>query len=245
MSETQKVVSESKSKKIAVVTGGSRGIGKEIALALSKKGYAVAILANSEPQLGEGIKSYKCNVADFAAVKETSEKIAADFGGVDVLVNNAGIVKDNLAIRMTESEFDDVLAVNLKGVFNCCKHFARSIMKSSHGRIINISSISGITGLAGQANYAASKGGIIALTKVMARELGGRGVTVNAIAPGFIETDMTSGLDEAMKQNVKNTAVIKRLGNPSDIAAAVVFLAGEEAGYITGQTIVVDGGLTL
>ncbi|KAI4454083.1 3-oxoacyl-(acyl-carrier-protein) reductase [Holotrichia oblita] len=197
---------------------------------------------------GENVQIQKAEELLWAKdqVAATAQKIAGDFGGVDVLVNNAGITRDNLAIRMSETEFDEVIAVNLKGVFNCCKHFMRAIMKSSGGgRIINISSISGISGTAGQANYAASKAGVIAMTKVLARELGGKGVTVNAIAPGFIDTDMTVGLDESIKEHVLKTAVIKRFGKVGDIASAVSFLASPEAGYITGQTLVIDGGLTL
>lgn len=230
--------------KVAVITGGSRGIGKEIADRFLRDGYKVAVISNSGSEV-KGAAVYKCNVADFEQVAATAQKIAGDFGGVDVLVNNAGITRDNLAIRMSETEFDEVISVNLKGVFNCCKHFMRAIMKSGGGRIINISSISGISGTAGQANYAASKAGVIAMTKVMARELGGKGVTVNAIAPGFIDTDMTVGLDESIKEHVLKTAVIKRFGKVGDIAAAVSFLASPEAGYITGQTLVIDGGLTL
>lgn len=230
--------------KVAVVTGGSRGIGKAIAERFLRDGYRVVVISNSGVEV-TGAATYKCNVADFEQVGATAQKIITDLGGVDVLVNNAGITRDNLALRMSEAEFDEVISVNLKGVFNCCKHFMRAIMRSGNGRIINISSISGIAGTAGQANYAASKAGVIAMTKVLARELGGKGVTVNAIAPGFIDTDMTAGLDESLKEQVLKTLTIKRFGVVNDIAAAAAFLAGSESGYITGQTLVIDGGLTL
>ena len=223
--------------KTAVITGGTRGIGKEIVNLFIREGYKVIVLSASGAQV-EGAESYKCNVADFNAVKQIAEKI----GAVDVLVNNAGITKDNLALRMTESEFDEVINTNLKGVFNCCKHFMRAIIKSG-GRIINISSVSGICGNVGQANYAASKAGVIALTKTLARELGGKGVTVNAVAPGFIETDMTGALSDEIKQQILNRTVIKRFGTPEDIAKAVLFLVNSP--YITGQVLVVDGGLSM
>ena len=240
--------------KTAVVTGGSRGIGKEIVLQLSKAGFNVAVVyagnADAANQVCKeastfGVKaiSYQCDVSNFEQVKKTSEAVAADFGGVDVLVNNAGITRDNLALRMTEQEFDEVIAVNLKGVFNCTKHFMRPIMKSPSGRIINISSVSGVTGNVGQINYSATKAAVVGITKTMAKELAGKNVTVNAVAPGFIETDMTAGLSENIKDYVKSAVLFKRMGTVAEVAAVVNFLASEGASYITGQTIIVDGGL--
>lgn len=228
----------------AVVTGGTRGIGKEIVAQLVSAGYKVAVISASGAYANNA-KSYKCDVADFKQVKETADKIIADLGGLDVLVNNAGITRDALALMMKEQDFDEVIAVNLKGAFNCSKHFMRALMKSSSGRIINVASVSGLCGNAGQANYSAAKAGLIGMTKSLAKELGGKGVTVNAVAPGFIDTDMTAGLSEEIKEQVMQRAAIKRLGMVSDVAVAVAFLAGEFSGYITGQVLVVDGGLTL
>jgi len=228
----------------AVITGGTRGIGREVVTLFLKQGYRVAVISASGAFVTDA-KSYKCNIADFRQVKEASDKIIADLGGVDVLVNNAGVARDNLAMRMTESEFDEVVAVNLKGAFNCCKHFMRALLRSESGRIINVTSVVGLSGNAGQANYAAAKAGLVGLTKSLAKELGGKNVTVNAVAPGFIETDMTSELGSEIKEHVNTRLVIKRLGNVKDVAAAVGFLAGEDAGYITGHVLVVDGGLTL
>ena len=229
--------------KNVVVTGGARGIGLEVVKRFLAEGHKVAVLSNMDAEI-EGATVYKCDVANFNTVEEVAKKVVADFGGVDVLVNNAGITRDNLALRMSEEEFDSVIAVNLKGVFNCCRHFMRSIMRSSAGRIINLSSVSGLHGNAGQVNYAASKAGVIALTKTLARELGGKGVTVNAVAPGFIQTDMTAVLGDDIRETVKNSTLLKRLGTMEDVASAVLFLASEGAGYITGQVLVVDGGLT-
>ena len=228
----------------AVVTGGTRGIGREIVAQFLKEGYRVAVISSSGSNI-EGAACYKCNVANFEEVRAAADKIAADLGGVDVLVNNAGIARDNLALRMSEQEFDEVIAVNLKGAFNCSKFFCRALMKSPAGRIINVTSVSGLSGNAGQANYSAAKAGLVGLTKTLAKELGARGVTVNAVAPGFIETDMTANLSADLKEKVREKAIIKRLGTTADVAAAVAFLAGEGAGYITGQVLVVDGGLTV
>lgn len=226
--------------KTAVVTGGTRGIGKAIADQLLQEGYKVAVISASG---SDG--SYKCDVSNFEQVKEISEKIIADFGGVDVLINNAGITRDNLALKMTEQEFDEVIAVNMKGVFNCTKHFMRPIMKSQAGRIINISSVSGIMGNIGQANYSAAKAAVIGFTKTIAKELANKGVSVNAVAPGFIDTDMTAALDDKIKEHVKSAVPFKRMGTAKEVALVVSFLAGEGASYITGQTIVVDGGLVM
>jgi len=228
----------------AVITGGTRGIGKAITQRFVNAGYKVAVMSASGADV-EGAASYKCDVANFDEVKVVADKIVADFGGVDILVNNAGITRDTLALMMKEQDFDDVVAVNLKGAFNCSKHFMRALMKSSSGRIINLTSVAGICGNAGQVNYSAAKAGLVGMTKALAKELGSRNVTVNAVAPGFIETDMTSGLSEDIKTQVKQRAVIKRLGTAEDVSNVVTFLASEESGYITGQVITVDGGLTL
>jgi len=222
--------------KTAVVTGASSGIGLAIANEFEAQGATVARVSTSSP-------AYPCNVADFDAVKETCDKIIADLGGVDILVNNAGITKDGLLMGMSESDFDQVIAVNLKGAFNFTKHLIRPLLKSKHGRIINISSVIGIGGNAGQANYAASKAGIIGFTKSMAKELAGKGITVNAIAPGFIETAMTDVLNDSVKAKILDAIPLKKMGNVNHVAAAAVFLAGSE--YITGEVIKVDGGMCI
>jgi len=222
-----------------VVTGGSRGIGLQIVQDFLDTGYDVYVLCNS----GEGIQGatvIKCDVSNFNEVKEAAGKI----GPIDVLVNNAGILRDNLVMLMSEEEFDDVINVNLKGVFNCCKHFVRGIIKSPHGRIINISSVTGLFGNAGQVNYAASKAGVIGLTKSLAREIGAKGVTVNAVLPGYIQTDMTKDLSDEIKKECLDMTMVKRLGTTKDVSSLVLFLAGESAGYITGQCLTVDGGMT-
>jgi 3-oxoacyl-[acyl-carrier protein] reductase len=238
----------------AVVTGAARGIGLTIAQVLSDHGASVAAVdlateihpvSEVEPAFGADIKyrAYECDVTDFDKAKQIADAIARDFGGVDILVNNAGIARDNLLMRMQESDFDAVLNVNLKGAFNFTRHLFRYLMRSKTGRVINISSVIGLMGNAGQANYAASKAGLIGLTKSAAKEFAGRGVTVNAIAPGFIETNMTAGLqntDEYLK-----AIPLRKFGRPSDVAVAVLFLASDAASYITGEVIRVDGGLAM
>ena len=184
------------------------------------------------------------DVSNFEEAGALVGKAKELFGSVDILVNNAGVTKDGLIMRMTEEDFDRVLEVNLKGAFNCCRHVVPLMVKQRSGRIINITSIVGLVGNAGQANYAASKAGLIGLTKSLAKEIGSRGITVNAVAPGFIETDMTSGLNEKMKEDAKENIALKKLGTPVDIANAVCFLASEKAAYITGQVISVDGGMS-
>lgn len=238
----------------AVITGGSRGIGREIAIQLAKHGADVAIIYSGNEEsakntvdciLEYGVKafSYKCDVRDYSHSEKVCKQIFLDMGGVDILVNNAGIIKDNLILRMSEEAFDDVLAVNLKGAFNFIKHLSRYIIKSQYGRIINITSVSGIMGNAGQANYSSSKAGLIGLTKTAAREFAGRNVTVNAIAPGLIETDMTKDMTDAAKQYINSAVLLKRMGKPEEVANLAVFLASDNGAYITGEVIRVDGGL--
>lgn len=242
--------------KAAVITGGSRGIGRAIAEAFMKNGANVAVIYSGNAAAAEetiaqaagyGVtaRAYRCDAADFAGVKTVCEAIIADFGGVDILVNNAGITKDNLLLRMSEADFDAVLNVNLKGAFNFIKHLSRPIMRSPAGRIINISSVAGVMGNAGQANYAAAKAGLIGLTKTVAKELSGRKVTCNAIAPGFIETDMTAALPETVRQSAEAAIPLRRMGRAEEIAGLAAYLASEQAGYITGEVIRVDGGLCM
>lgn len=240
--------------KTALVTGGSRGIGGAIALNMAKNGADVAIVyAGNEAAAREtcellreqGIKAemYRCDVSDFEKTKELVQAVIEEFGGVDILVNNAGIVRDGLLLSMKESDFDSVIDTNLKGAFNMIRHTYGHFMKKRGGRIINISSVAGITGNAGQANYASAKAGIIGLTKSVARELASRGVTCNAIAPGFIQTDMTGALADKVKEYALQAIPMKKMGSPEDVADLAVFLAG--AGYITGEVIRVDGGLCM
>jgi 3-oxoacyl-[acyl-carrier protein] reductase len=240
--------------RVALVTGASRGIGRAIALQLARRGAKVACVATTAEraketaalcaELAEGARGYGCDVASTREVLQLVEEVQKELGGLDILVNNAGITRDQLLLRMSEEDFDRVLAVNLKGAWNFMKAAARPLMKS-RGRIVNITSIVGITGNAGQANYAASKAGIVGLTKSLAKELAGRGVCVNAVAPGFIATDMTSALDEKAKAELTSTIPLGRIGEPGDVAAAVDFLCGPGGAYVTGQTLVVDGGLSL
>ena len=242
--------------KKAVITGGSRGIGRAIALLFAKCGADVAVIYSGNDHaalevkcLAEGFsvkaEIYKCDVANFSGSKAVCDSIIADFGSVDILVNNAGIVKDNLLLRMSEQDFDDVIDVNLKGCFNFIKHLSRYIMKSSAGRIINVSSVSGIMGNAGQANYSAAKAGVFGLTKTVAKEFAGKNVTCNAIAPGFIVTDMTDNLPQSVKDYAKTAIPLKRMGTADEIANAALFLASDMASYITGEVLRVDGGMCM
>ena len=242
--------------KTAVITGASRGIGRAIALKMARNGANVALIYAGNAEAAESVRkeaegfgakavAYKCDVADFAESKSVCEKIAAEFGQIDVLVNNAGIVRDGLLLRMGEEDFDCVLAVDLKGAFNFIRHLARNLMKSPAGRIINISSVSGLMGNPGQANYSAAKAGLIGLTKTVAKELAGRNVTCNAIAPGFIETEMTAALPQSIKDGAGAAIPLKRMGKAEEVADAALFLASGMASYITGEVLRVDGGLCM
>lgn len=240
--------------KTAVITGGSRGIGRSIALKLAENGSDIAIifagnesLAGEVCSLAEGFgvkaKSYKCDVSDFAQSKAVVSEIIKEFGGIDILVNNAGVTRDGLIFGMKESDYDAVLDTNLKGAFNMIKHSYGNFLKRKSGRIINISSVSGLMGNAGQANYSASKAGLIGLTKSVARELAGRGICCNAIAPGFIDTSMIE--DAAAANNIVASIPLGRLGHAEDVAEAALFLAGKGSSYITGEVIRVDGGMAM
>ncbi len=242
--------------RVAVVTGASRGIGRSVALGLAAEGAIVVINYNGSKEkaekvqeeiLAEGGKAvlYQCDVSDFDACKEFIQKIAREQGHIDILVNNAGITRDGLILGMAEEDFDKVVDTNLKGTFNCIRFTARQMLKQKSGRIINMSSVSGVMGNAGQTNYAASKAGVIGLTKAVARELASRHITVNAIAPGFIDTDMTEALGETVKEEAVKQIPLGSFGKPEDIANLAVFLASDKASYITGQVIHVDGGMAM
>ncbi len=240
--------------RVAIVTGANRGIGKAIATRLASDGYIVAMIARNEEALlevqeeiasnGGRASSHVCDLADFESFTSTIDAVVAEYDRLDVLVNNAGMTKDGLLLRMSTEDFDDVIDVNLKAVFAGCKAAARPMMKGRWGRMINITSVTGISGNAGQANYAAAKAGIIGLTKTIAKEFGSKGITANAIAPGYIETDMTASLGEEIRQGVEKMVPLRRYGQPEEIASTVSYLASEDAGYVTGQVLVVDGGLT-
>ncbi|SFG39574.1 3-oxoacyl-[acyl-carrier-protein] reductase [Desulfotomaculum arcticum] len=242
--------------RVAMVTGSSRGIGRAIAIELARRGAAIAVnyagnaAAAQETvaaitDAGGRAMAIQADVADQEQVDAMMKQILNEYGRLDILVNNAGITRDNLLPRLRESDWDAVLNVNLKGAYNCAKAVMRPMLKARWGRVINISSVVGLTGNAGQANYAAAKAGLIGLTKSLARELGSRSITVNAVAPGYIMTDMTDGLTEENKNKMLAGVPLNRFGYPEEIASAVAFLAGEGAGYITGQVIVVDGGMTM
>ena len=242
--------------KVAVVTGASRGIGKAIAMELARRGALVIVNYNGSREKAEEVKAQieaegnkaeirQCNVADFKACEEMFQEIISTYGRVDILVNNAGITRDGLLMKMTEEDFDAVIQTNLKGAFNCTKFVSRQMLRQKAGRIINISSVSGIMGNAGQANYSASKAGVIGLTKAAAREIASRGITVNAIAPGFIHTEMTEVLPEATKKAAIEQIPLRKFGDVEDVAQTAVFLASEKAKYITGQVICVDGGMAM
>lgn len=242
--------------KIALVTGAARGIGKEIALTLAANGATVIVNYNGSKERAEAVVSeikanggeaeaVQCNVADFAASESMVKEVLAKYGKVDILVNNAGITKDNLIMRMSEADYDAVLDTNLKGAFNMIRHLSRAFLKQRSGKIINISSVSGVMGNAGQSNYSASKAGLIGLTKSVARELASRNVCVNAVAPGFIATEMTEVLSEDYMNKMKEMIPLGKMGSTKDIANMVLFLAGNQSDYITGQVIHVDGGMVM
>ncbi|MBD5560334.1 MAG: 3-oxoacyl-[acyl-carrier-protein] reductase [Clostridia bacterium] len=240
--------------KTAVVTGASRGIGRAIALKLAEDGCDIALnylFEEEEPdktvaeieKIGVKAVAFRCDVSKFDEVKKMMDDIQAEFGSIDVLVNNAGITKDGLLLRMSEKDFDQVIDVNLKSVFNCCRHAVPFMVKQRSGRVISMASVVGLAGQAGQTNYAASKGGIIAFSKALALEIGSRGITVNCVAPGYVDTPMTQALPEKAREAIMAKIALRRGADARDIAGVVSFLAGDEAAYITGQVISVNGGM--
>jgi len=242
--------------KVALVTGASRGIGRAIALDLARNGAHVVVnyagnvekaneVVNEIKELGQESFAIKADVSNQEEVTNMIKEVLNRFNQLDILVNNAGVTKDNLIMRMKESEWDDVININLKGVFNCTKAVTRQMMKQRQGRIINVASIVGVSGNAGQANYVAAKAGVIGLTKTTAKELASRNITVNAIAPGFITTDMTDKLEGNVKEEMLRQIPLARFGEPEDIAHVVTFLASEKSGYMTGQTLHIDGGMVM
>ena len=242
--------------KVAVVTGASGGIGRAIAVAFGKAGASVAVHYNGNEAKAAAVKAeieeaggkaeiFRCNVADFDACSEFIKSVVKTFGKIDILVNNAGITRDGLIMGMSEDDFDAVLDTNLKGSFNCIRFASRQMMRKKYGRIINITSVSGVAGNAGQANYSASKAGLIGLTKSVAKELASRNITANAIAPGFVKTEMTGVLPDDVKETAMKQIPLARFAEPEDIANAAVFLASDMASYITGQVLLVDGGMVM
>lgn len=242
--------------KVAIVTGASRGIGKAIALKLASQGAKVVINYNGSEEKAKEVQTqieteggkaviYRCDVSDYGACQTFIQDVIKTEGSMDILVNNAGITKDGLLMAMSEADFDDVIDTNLKGCFQMIRFASRRMMKQRYGRIINVSSVSGVAGNAGQANYSASKAGIIGLTKSAAKELASRGITCNAIAPGFVKTEMTDVLSDEVKENAKKQIPLGRFAEPEDIANAAVFLASDKASYITGQVLLVDGGMVM
>ncbi|WZL74810.1 3-oxoacyl-[acyl-carrier-protein] reductase [Clostridiaceae bacterium 35-E11] len=242
--------------KTAIITGGSRGIGKAIALKLAELGANVVVNYTSNPQkaeevvkavknMGRDALALKADVSNSEEVQMFMKEVEKHFDTIDILINNAGITKDTLLMKMKEDDWDQVVAINLKGTYNCTKAVIRKMMKQKEGKIVNIASVVGIMGNAGQANYAASKAGIVGFTKSVAKELGSRGINVNAVAPGFIETDMTDALSDEVKENLMAQIPLKQLGKPEDVANVVGFLCTDAANYITGQVLNVDGGMVM
>lgn len=242
--------------KVAVITGGTRGIGKQIAISLAKNGYDIAInyrtenddlknLVNQINEIGVKISTYKCDVSDFSSSEEFIKSIISEFGRIDVLINNAGITKDGLLMRMKKEDFQSVIDVNLVGTFNITRNVIPHMIKAKAGRIVNISSVVGVSGNAGQTNYSASKAGIIGFTKSLAKEVASRNITVNAVAPGFIQTQMTDVLKDDVKEEILKQIPLKRFGTTEDVANVVKFLVSEESTYITGQVINIDGGMLM
>ena len=238
--------------KVAMVTGSTRGIGRAIATALAGAGARVAVVGRAQARadqaaagIGSGAKGFACDVAQEDSVNAAVAAVEKALGGIDILVTNAGVTKDNVFLRLSDADWDTVLEANLKGAFRTIRAASRGMMKKRWGRIINVTSVVGLIGNKGQANYAASKAGLVGLTKTIARELASRGITVNAIAPGFIETDMTAGLTAEQRAALAQQIPLERLGTPEDVAAAALFLASDQAAYITGQVLVVDGGMVM
>ena len=242
--------------KVTLVTGASRGIGRQIALTLAGYGATVIVNYNGSAAKAEKVvneitanggmaESMQCSISDFEKSKEMIDGIVKKYGRLDILVNNAGVTRDGLVMMMKEADFDAVIDTNLKGTFLCMKAVSRIMMKQRYGRIVNLSSVVGLRGNAGQVNYAASKAGVVGMTKSLAKELASRGVTVNAVAPGFIETDMTAAMPQAAKDAMMPTIPMQQLGAPEDVAKAVAFLASDEAAYVTGQVLAVDGGMAM
>lgn len=249
-------MSEKTENRVALITGAARGIGATIALALAAEGTDIAVVDYGEQSAAEetlakiaerGVRVayYRCDVSDFAAAKATADAVVKDFGKIDILVNNAGVTADKLLVRMEEADWDRVININLKGCFNMIKHVTPYMMRKRYGRIVSISSVVGLMGNAGQANYSASKAGIIGLTKTVAKEFAPRGVTANAVAPGFIKTAMTEALSEEQKQAMYKLIPLGKLGETEDIAEAVLFLVSDRARYITGEVLRVDGGMCM